>query len=193
MGPRRDAVRRHRPAGRQVPVLAAGAHRELVGMTTTRPAAPPVPPQPRVRGSLALVSSTDHKSLGIRLFGVAGVFFLAGGLLALLVRSELAMPGMQVVSHQEYNEIFTMHGSTMVYLVVQPIALALGVYLVPLQIGAADLITPRLALWCVLMVPAGGLIMYLGFLTTHGAGPDGWTAFLPLSGSKFTEGEGMDM
>jgi cytochrome c oxidase subunit 1 len=162
-------------------------------MTTTRPPAPTVPPQPRVHGSLALVSSTDHKSLGIRLFAVAGVFFLAGGLLALLVRSELAVPGMQVLSHQEYNEIFTMHGSTMVYLVVQPIALALGVYLVPLQIGAADLITPRLALWCVLMVPAGGVIMYLGFLTTHGAGPDGWTAFLPLSGSKFTEGEGMDM
>ena len=127
------------------------------------------------------------------MFGLAGIYFLAGGILALFVRSELAVPGMQVLSHQEYNEFFTMHGSTMVYLVVQPIALALGVYLVPLQIGAPDLAAPRLALWCVWMQLAGGVIMYLGFLTTHGAGPDGWTAFLPLSNATFTPGAGMDM
>jgi cytochrome c oxidase subunit 1 len=162
-------------------------------VTVARRPAPTLPPEPRVRGVFALVGSTDHKSLGLRLFGIAGVFFLAGGMLALLVRSELAVPGMQVLSHQEYSEIFTMHGSTMVYLVVQPLALALGVYLVPLMIGAADLIAPRLALLCVLMVPGGGLIMYMGFLTTHGAGPDGWTAFLPLSNSGFTQGIGMDM
>jgi cytochrome c oxidase subunit 1 len=150
-------------------------------------------PEPRVDGWIRLVASTDHKSLGLRLFGLAGIYFLAGGILALFVRSELAVPGMQVLSHQEYNEVFTMHGSTMVYLVVQPIALALGVYLVPLQIGAPDLAAPRLALWCVWMQLAGGVIMYLGFLTTHGAGPDGWTAFLPLSNATFTPGTGMDM
>ena len=74
---------------------------------------------------------------------------------------------MQVVSHQEYDELFTMHGSTMVYLVVQPLALALGVYLVPLQIGAADLVAPRVALASAAgCIVAGGLVMYLGFLTT---------------------------
>jgi cytochrome c oxidase subunit I len=151
------------------------------------------PPEPRVGGVVGIVAATDHKSLGLRMIGMAGIFFLAGGVLALLVRSELTLPGMQVVSHQEYSELFTMHGSTMVYLVMQPLALAIGVYLVPLQVGAADLIAPRLALLCVWLVAAGGIVMYLGFLTTQGPGPDGWTAFLPLSGSAFTPGTGMDM
>jgi cytochrome c oxidase subunit I len=162
-------------------------------MTVTPATEAVAPPEPQVRGWLGLIASTDHKSLGLRLFGMSGLFFLAGGLLALVVRAELTVPGMQVVSHQEYAELFTMHGSTMVYLVLQPLALALGVYLVPLQIGAADLIAPRLALWCTWMVAAGGIVMYLGFLTTRGAGPDGWTAFLPLSDSTFTPGTGMDM
>ena len=162
-------------------------------MSTTQRHVVVNPPEPGVRGWMALVASTDHKSLGLRLFGMSGLFFLTGGILALLVRAELAVPGMQVVSHQEYSELFTMHGSTMVYLVMQPLALALGVYLVPLMIGAPDLITPRLALWCVWMAFCGGVVMYLGFLTTHGAGPDGWTAFLPLSNSTFTPGSGMDM
>ena len=83
--------------------------------------------------------STDHKAVAIRLAWLCGAFFLAGGVLALLVRSELAVPGMQIVSHQGYDQLFTMHGSTMVYLVVQPLAVALGVYLVPLQIGAAEI------------------------------------------------------
>jgi len=162
--------------------------------TAARPEeAAPSPPDPRVGGWLSWISGTDHKSLAMRLFCVCGVFFLVGGLLALIVRAELATPGMQVVSHQEYDEIFTMHGSTMVYLVVQPLALALGVYLVPLQIGASDLIWPRVALASLWLIVAGGTIMYLGFLTTGGAGPDGWTAFLPLSSSRYTPGSGMDM
>ncbi len=162
-------------------------------MSVTGAAPAAAPPEPRVRGWLELVAGTDHKSVGLRLIGMCGAFFLIGGLLALVVRAELAQPGMQIVSHQEYSELFTMHGSTMVYLVMQPLALALGVYLVPLQIGAADLIAPRLTLWCVWMVAAGGLVMYLGFLTTGGAGPDGWTALLPLSGPSYTPGTGMDM
>jgi cytochrome c oxidase subunit 1 len=162
-------------------------------VTTAGVADRPVPPEPRVGGGMALIAATDHKSIGLRLLGMSGVFFLLGGVLALLVRAELAMPGMQVMSHQEYSEVFTMHGSTMVYLVVQPIALALGVYLVPLQIGAADLIAPRLTLWSTWTLAAGGVVMYLGFLTAAGPGPDGWTAFLPLSNATYTPGTGMDM
>lgn len=161
---------------------------------TARTTGIPEPPAPRRSTSwVEWVAGTDHKSLGLRLFLACGVFFLIGGAFALLVRAELARPGMQVLSHQEYNEIFTMHGSTMVYLVVQPLALALGVYLVPLQIGASNLAYPRLALWSFWLVVGGGSVMYLGFLTTQGAGPDGWTAFLPLSNSGFTPGSGMDM
>ena len=163
--------------------------------TAARPEAapPPSPPEPVITGWIRWISDTDHKSLAMRLFALCGVFFLAGGVLALLVRAELFSPGMQVVSHQEYNEIFTMHGSTMVYLVVQPIALALGVYLVPLMIGASNLVLPRVALACFWVFAAGGLIMYMGFLTTTGAGPDGWTAFLPLANARYTPGTGMDM
>ena len=118
--------------------------------------------------------STDHKAVAIRLAWLCGAFFLAGGVLALLVRSELAVPGMQIVSHQGYDQLFTMHGSTMVYLVVQPLAVALGVYLVPLQIGAANLIAPRAALFAVWILAGGGALMYLGFLThTAPAAPDG--------------------
>ena len=137
--------------------------------------------------------STDHKAVAIRLAWLSGAFFLAGGVLALLVRSELAVPGMQIVSHQGYDQLFTMHGSTMVYLVVQPLAVALGVYLVPLQIGAANLIAPRAALFAVWILAGGGALMYLGFLTHDGAGSAGWTAFLPLSSDRFVQGSGMDM
>ena len=137
--------------------------------------------------------STDHKAVAIRLGWLCGAFFLAGGVLALLVRSELAVPGMQIVSHQGYDQLFTMHGSTMVYLVVQPLAVALGVDLVPLQIGAANLIAPRAALFAVWILAGGGALMYLGFLTHDGAGSAGWTAFLPLSSDRFVQGSGMDM
>ena len=90
-------------------------------------------------------ASTDHKRIAGSACVVAFVFFLAGGLLALLMRSQLAADG-GVVSQQTYNELFTMHGSTMVYLVIVPVALAVGLYFVPLQVGAAEIAGPRVAL-----------------------------------------------
>ena len=118
-------------------------------------------------------------------------FFLAGGVLALVMRCELAVPGMQVVSHQEYNELFTMHGSTMVYLVVQPLALALGVYLVPLQVGAADdrrRAPPSWACGC----RRRRRLMYLGFLTT--TAPAGRVDGLPAALERRVHtGGGMDL
>jgi cytochrome c oxidase subunit I len=154
-------------------------------MSVAAPAAP--------RGIVGFVAGTDHKSLGLRLFGAAFTFFIAGGILALLMRSELARPGMQIVSRDGYNQLFTMHGSTMIYLFVTPVALSLGLYLVPLQIGAAGLAGARWALvgfWTFLL---GGLTMWMGFLTRNGAGKAGWTAFDPLSDSVHTPGPGMDM
>ena len=79
---------------------------------------------------------TDHKDVALRLGTAAFGFFLAGGALALLTRAELAQPGMQITTRGGYDELFSMHGSTMIYLFVTPGALALGMYLVPLQIGA---------------------------------------------------------
>ena len=126
------------------------------------PAAAAAPPEPHVRGWLALVASTDHKSVGLRLIGMCAAFFLIGGLLALACAPSWPSRACSSSPTTTYDELFTMHGSTMVYLVMQPLALALGVYLVPLQIGAADLIAPRLTCACVWLLTAGGLIMYCG-------------------------------
>jgi cytochrome c oxidase subunit 1 len=145
------------------------------------------------RGLLAWIATTDHKRVAVRMLAVAFVFFLLGGLLALMMRSELADPGLQLVSRDTYNQLFTMHGSTMIFLVLMPVALALGVYLVPLQVGAAEIAAPRFALAGHWLILAGGLTMYAGFATDHGAGKAGWTAYYPLSGESATPGTGMDL
>jgi cytochrome c oxidase subunit I len=141
---------------------------------------PARPARPR-RGMLGTLAATDHKALGAGLFTTAFAFFLAAGVLALLMRTELAQPGMQLLTLQGYDELFTLHGSTMFYLFATPAALGAGVYLVPLQIGAARLAGPRLALASWWMVIAGGLIMWMGFLTEQGAADVGWYAYVPLS------------
>ena len=88
---------------------------------------------------IAALGSTDHKRVAVRIVLVAAAFFAAAGVMALVMRAELASPGLQVVSTGTYNVLFTMHGSTMIYLFVTPFALALGVYFVPLQVGAAEI------------------------------------------------------
>ncbi|HEV2771174.1 MAG TPA: cbb3-type cytochrome c oxidase subunit I [Solirubrobacteraceae bacterium] len=153
-------------------------------------------PAPGVRRGarlLGLLSSTDHKHLGLLVCGGAFVFFCAGGLLAVLMRSELAAPELQVISKEAYNQVFTMHGSTMFYLFSGPMALGFGLYLVPLQIGAGGLKWPRLALLGFWLFLGAGLLMYAGFLTNEGAGRAGWFAFDPLSDDVGTPGTGMDL
>jgi cytochrome c oxidase subunit I len=150
------------------------------------------PPMPRA-GPAEWLLATDHKRTAARMAAAAFVFFIASGVLALLMRSELAEPGLQIVSTDTYNQLFTMHGSGMIYLVVTPLALAVGLYFVPLQIGAADVVAPRLTAFGFWLYLGGGLTMYSGFLTSTGAGKDGWTAFYPLSGEQATPGPGMDM
>jgi cytochrome c oxidase subunit I len=144
-------------------------------------------------GLLAWVATTDHKRIALRMAVVSFGFFLIGGIFALVMRSELADPGLQLVGRDTYNQLFTMHGSTMIFLVLTPLALALGVYLVPLQIGAADIAAPRVTLAGHWFVVVGGLTMYSSFLTDHGAGKAGWTAYYPLSGDSATPGTGMDL
>jgi cytochrome c oxidase subunit 1 len=146
------------------------------------------------RGGLAaLAGSTDHKRVAVRVAVTAAAFFAAGGVMALLMRAELAQPGLQVVSTGTYNVLFTMHGSTMIYLVITPFALALGLYLVPLHVGAGQIAGARWALggwWLYLL---GGLSMYAGFLTRNGAAAATWGGFDPLSSSVNSPGEGMDL
>src|SRR4051812_42390857 len=138
-------------------------------------------------------AGTDHKRIATRLAVTAFLFFAAAGVMALLMRSELAEPGMQIVSRNTYNQLFTLHGSLMIYVAITPLALALGVYFAPLQVGAAEIFAPRLALAGYWLLLAGGLMMCSGFFTTHGAARAGWTAFDPLSDSVNTQGTGMDL
>jgi cytochrome c oxidase subunit 1 len=144
-------------------------------------------------GVIGWVGSTDHKVVALRVATYAFVFFLLSGLFALLMRSELARPGLQVMSENTYNELFTMHGSGMFFLVMTPLALALGVYFVPLQVGATDIALPRLAVVGDWLIPLGGATMFAGFFTDHGAAKTGWTAFAPLSDSSHSPGYGQDL
>jgi cytochrome c oxidase subunit 1 len=145
------------------------------------------------RGVVSLAGTTDHKRLGVMIGVTAFVFFLAAGLLALLMRAELSAPGMQFVSKDAYNQLFTMHGSSMIYLFMTPLALAASVYLVPLQVGAAEMSGARWALGAYWAYVVGGLMMYTGFLTDHGAARDGWFSYTPLSTQQYTPGTGMDL
>ena len=121
------------------------------------------------------------------------MFFLIGGVFALLMRTQLASPNGTFVSDDTYSELFTMHGSTMIYLFVTPMAVAMSMYLVPLQIGARSIAAPRLALAGFWIWLGGGLIMQSGWLTDTGAGRDGWFSYVPLSDSSNTPGIGQNL
>src|SRR5581483_11417270 len=148
---------------------------------------------PRMSGLVGALTSTDHKRIGLNLGVCSLLFFLLGGVFALLMRTQLAQPNMQFVSDNSYNELFTMHGSTMIYLFVTPMAVALATYLVPLQIGALRLAAPRLSLAGFWTWLCGGLVMQQGWFTSDGAGRTAWTSFTPLSNSSNTPGVGQDL
>jgi cytochrome c oxidase subunit 1 len=147
----------------------------------------------RMPGWVGAAISTDHKRIGLNLGGLAIVYFLLGGVFALIMRSQLAVPNGHVVSDNVYDELFTMHGSTMIYLFVCPVALAMAIYLVPLQIGAPGLSGPRFALAGLWTWICGGLVMQSGWFTSEGAGRDAWTSFAPLSNGTHTPGVGQDL
>ena len=109
------------------------------------------------------------------------------------MRSQLASPNGQLLSNNSYNELFTMHGSTMIYLFVTPMALAMAMYLVPLQIGAVTISAPRVTLAGFWVWVSGGLVMQSGWFTSDGAGRDGWSAYAPLSNGTNTPGTGQDL
>jgi cytochrome c oxidase subunit I len=141
----------------------------------------------------ALLWSTDHKVVALRSAVFSAFFFIAAGVSALLMRTELAEPGLQVVSREGYAELFTMHGSTMIFLVVIPVALGACLYLVPLQVGTTQLSGARWAHGASLLLGLGGLVMWSGWLTREGPGRAGWYAYDPLANTPETPGNGMDL
>ncbi|MGH9276711.1 MAG: cytochrome c oxidase subunit I [Acidimicrobiales bacterium] len=158
-------------------------------------APPPPPSEPRRRagGLVGWLTTTDHKQIGILYMASAFGFFLIGGVMALLIRTELAQPGVQLVSEGVYNQLFTMHGSVMMFLFAVPMAVGLGNYLVPLQVGAPDMAFPRLNALSYWLFLGGGLTMLSGFLTSRGAAAFGWTAYTPLSDAVHSPGAGSDL
>lgn len=142
-------------------------------------------------GLLAWVASVDHKQIGIMYLVTTLVFFLIGGLEALVMRIQLARPENDFISPELYNQLFTMHGTTMIFLVVMPLLIGFGTYLIPLMIGARDMIFPRLNALSLWLFIFGGLLLYFSFLA--GGAPDaGWFAYVPLSERDYSTGMGMD-
>ena len=136
------------------------------------------------------LTTVDHKKLGILYFYTSLFFFFVGGILALLVRTQLAVADNNFVSNDVYNQIFTMHASAMLFLFVIPIWSAFGNYLVPLQIGAVDMAFPRINAMSYWLFPMAGIVMFSGFLLPSGSAQAGWTAYSPLAR---TLGTGMDL
>ncbi|MFI7070733.1 aa3-type cytochrome oxidase subunit I [Micromonospora sediminicola] len=148
-----------------------------------------------VRGSALarLLRTTDAKQIGVLYLTTAFGFFLVGGLLALLMRAELARPGMQLLAPEQYNQLFTMHGTIMLLLFATPIVFAFANYLVPLQIGAPDVAFPRLNAFAYWLYLFGGLLVLGGFATPGGAADFGWTAYQPLAGPAHSPGTGANL
>jgi cytochrome c oxidase subunit 1 len=154
------------------------------------------PPRPASwqRGRVASwVTTADHKRIGILYIATSLVFFGAGGILALLMRSQLAVPNEHFITKDSYNELFTIHGTTMIFLVVVPILAGFGNFLVPLMIGARDMAFPRLNALSYWLFLFGGILLYLSFLASHGAAKCGWTCYAPLSEVKSYPGHGIDL
>jgi len=142
-------------------------------------------------GAFSWVATVDHKRIGLMYLWTALFFFLVGGVEALLIRIQLARPRMHFLSPDTFNQTFTMHGTTMIFLVVMPTLIGFANYFVPLMIGAVDMAMPRLNAMSYWLLPFGGLLLHFSFLT-GGAPAAGWFAYTPLSETPFNSTQGMD-
>ncbi len=137
------------------------------------------------------ITTTDHKRIGIMYGVTAFVFFLFGGLEALLIRAQLMKPANDLIDAETFNQLFTMHGTTMVFLAIMPLSAAFFNYIVPLQIGARDVAFPRLNAFSFWLFLAGGLFMNASFLV--GAAPNGgWFGYANLTSTQFSPGLNID-
>ncbi|WP_203995041.1 cytochrome c oxidase subunit I, partial [Sphaerisporangium rufum] len=142
---------------------------------------------------LTWATTTDHKVIGNLYLVTSFAFFLAAGVMAVIIRAELAQPGMQFVSHEQYNQLFTMHGAVMLLLFATPLFAGFANAIMPLQIGAPDVAFPRLNMFSYWLFLLGGLIATAGFLLASGPPSFGWTAYTPLSDQTYSPGFGADL
>jgi cytochrome c oxidase subunit I len=146
------------------------------------------------RGRVASwLTTVDHKRIGILYIVTSLFFFVIGGIFALLMRAQLATPNEHLVTRNSYDELFTMHGTTMIFLVVVPILAGFANYLVPLMIGARDVAFPRLNALSYWLYVFGGLTLMVSFLSSGGASKSGWYGYPPLSEKAFSPGSGQDL
>lgn len=145
-------------------------------------------------GTLARwLSTTDHKQIGLLYLITAFGFFVLAGIEAMLIRGELARPGLQFLSPEQYNQLFTTHALAMLLLFATPAALGMANYIVPIQVGAPDVAFPRLNAFGYWLFLFGGLLLFGSFLTPGGSADFGWFAYTPLSQAEHSPGIGPDM
>ncbi|MGW4057668.1 aa3-type cytochrome oxidase subunit I [Amycolatopsis sp. NPDC004747] len=167
-------------------------------MTDTVARPTPIPHRPAwraPRGSAILktIRTTDHKTIGVLYLTTSFAFFLIGGLTALLMRGELARPGLQFLSPEQYNQLFTMHGTIMLLLYATPNLFGFANFVLPLQIGSPDVAFPRLNAFSYWLYLFGGLVVLSAYATPGGPPDFGWTAYTPLSNAIHSPGVGGDL
>jgi cytochrome c oxidase subunit I+III len=146
----------------------------------------------REPGILGWLKDVDHKSIGRRYIVTAFIFMALGGVLALLIRLQLAVPENTLLGPETYNQIFSTHGSTMMFLFAVPVMLGFAVYLVPLMVGTRNMAFPRLLAYSYWVYLIGCIFLWVGLLTR--SGPDaGWFSYVPLAGPQFGIGKGVDI
>ncbi|MGA9313371.1 MAG: cytochrome c oxidase subunit I [Solirubrobacteraceae bacterium] len=146
--------------------------------------------KPEPKGWVSWVTTTDHKRIGIMYMVTTFAFFILGGVEALLIRLQLGVPNNTLVSPQIYNQLFTMHGTTMIFLFVVPMMAGLANYFVPLMVGARDMAYPRLNALSYWLLLAGGIVFYASIFWNP---PEaGWTSYVPLSSITYSPGGGQD-
>jgi cytochrome c oxidase subunit I len=152
-------------------------------------------PRPYRKGNLLAdwLSSTDHKIIGHLYLITSFFFFLAGGIMAMIMRAQLMAPDNHLVSDQVYNELFTMHGTIMLLLFATPTFVGFANEVMPLQIGSPDVAFPRLNLFSYYLFTFGGLILLFSFIAPGGAAAFGWYAYSPLTSELYSPGVGGDM
>jgi cytochrome c oxidase subunit 1 len=169
-------------------------------MTTYRPGedplTSPLAPVRHHRKGAVLVSwltSTDHKVIGYLYLITSFAFFTLAGIMALIIRAELARPGLQVVSQQAYNQLFTLHGTAMLLLFATPLFAGFANVIMPLQVGSPDVAFPRLNAVSYWLFLFGGLMVFSAIFTNFGSPDFGWTAYTPLSRATYSHGQGGDL
>jgi cytochrome c oxidase subunit 1 len=138
------------------------------------------------------LTTVDHKKIGVLYIVNSFLFFFAAGILALVIRSELAVPGLQFLDEATYNQAFTMHGTIMIFLFIVPVLSGFANYIVPLMLGAPDMAFPRINALSFWLLPLGGLLIFSGYLF-GGAAAEGWTGYNPLTQAKYSPGPGTDL